>query len=188
MTSFQNFTEDQEKVMAKVLKPFKGFFDLVILDPTLASGDKYKVFGKFNKKKKHLKINPRVFASPDFVDETNGRRMTMLEYVLLHEIAHEIYKTMDGEELAKWNELSGWTMKPANTSDYTNLTIPDDGIMRVSKWYYRKEAEPSFPRWYAKFSPKEDFTDSWAFVYKNLLGRLEGNVGARKIDFINSLD
>jgi len=186
-TNYQGFTEDKEKEIESTIKPFKDFFDLIIMDPTLNTGDKYKVFGKFNKNKGILKVNPRVFVAPDFVDKKSGKRMSMLQYVLLHEIAHGLWKELDEDEVERWQSLSGWTMDPFHKPKYSNLIIPDDGVQKISNWYYLKEAESSFPRWYAKFSPEEQFCDCWAFVYKDLLGRMKGNIGARIINFINEL-
>lgn len=185
MTKLIGFTKNQEDEISKIIKPFIKYFNIIKLDPSLIKDIKYKVFGKYNTKNKILKINPKVFVVSFFKDPISNKKMSVLKYVLLHEVAHSIYKNLTKEQINKWYSISGWTKTPSESELYINLEIPKSG--EKSEWYYKNDAKDSFPRWYAKFSPKEDFTDSFAFIYSGLLGRFGGKKGIEKINFIKSI-
>lgn len=185
---FKNLTEQQEEQIKEILKKYSNFFSLVTLAPELVDNEKYKTFGKYNTSNGELKLNPKVFSANDFEDERTKKRLPMLDYVLLHEVAHDIWKNLGEEGQQQWMQISGWELNPIFKEGKKNLVIPQsDGKQEVSNWYYDQQAEESFPRWYAKKTPKEDFCDSWVFIKRGLIGRFDSDIGKAKINFIEQL-
>lgn len=181
---FVNFSEIQEEQIKEVLDNYQNFFNSIELDPSLNKKDtKFKIFGSYLPSKKVLKLNPKVFVSKGFED--NGKKMSMLEYVLFHEIAHTKWKNLPEDKKQEWYNISGWQLNPTIKENLTNLAIPQEGNKKlISNWYYSNVAEGSFCRWYSRRNPKDDFSDTWVFVKKGLIGRLEGSIGKQKVGFI----
>jgi len=180
---FKNFSEVQEKQIEEILGNYKNFFSLIDLDVSLNNEDtSFKVFGKYNTKTRVLKLNPKVFTAKDF--ESNKNKMSMLQYVIFHEIAHNKWKQLTEEEKQGWYEISNWQLNPTIKEGFVNLAIPQGNKKVISNWYYDQNAEGSFPRWYSRRNPKDDFADCWVFVKEGLDDRLEGNIGKQKIKFV----
>lgn len=187
MTQFRGLTEQQEEQIKDILKKSPNFFSLITLDPTLIKNDKYQTYGKYNPKVKELKLNPKVFMTKDFTDDQSHKLMPMLNYVVLHEVAHDLWNSLPPEKQQEWIDISGWILDPIVKQGLVNLVIPKEKESVRSNWYYDKQAEKSFPRWYSKKSPKEDFCDCYVFIKSGLIGRLEGEIGKQKIHFVEQL-
>jgi len=187
MTKFEGFSTKQQAHIESILGEFdsnfvKENFKKITNDSTMSEqNDKYSEFGRYNKVKNELKLNPRVFIVEDYSD--GKRTMSMLSFILLHEIAHAIDRKMKISNKKEWQKLSGWSEDPIIKKGKKSLVIPRKNGEIQSQWYY-DESKMNFPRWYSAFSPKEDFCDSFAFTFAGLENKFKNQ---NKVEFMKYL-
>ena len=189
MVKYEGFTTKQQEKVEAIINSFsenfinENFKKIVNAQELNDKQDKYATFGSYNLGKKELKINPRVFIVKDYDD--SKRKMSKLAFIILHEVAHAIDRKFKLSMNKDWLKISGWVEDPIIKRGKKNLVIdhPDKEVQ--SQWYFNANNE-DFPRWYSAMSPKEDFCDSFAFVFAGLLGRFKTDVKRKYINQVIS--
>lgn len=188
MAKFEGFSKKEQNQIETILSNFDGNFINETFkkitnshDLNTKNDDKYSIFGKYNINSKELKLNPRVFIVEDYED--GKKKLSKLGFIILHEIAHALDRKYKFSSKEEWEKLSGWVEDPIIKKGKKNLIIPYKNGETQSNWYFDKDKE-DFPRWYSSMNPKEDFCDSFAFIYSGLKNRFKSD---GKIKYINHL-
>jgi len=181
----EGFTPEQsvriEKILAKVPKNIvAGTFSKIAMDADMGDGEKYRAYGRYDSKTKIMMISPKAFKTNQEFDDGKNK-MSKLEHVISHEIAHYIDLNHGISEDPEWLKLSGWSQKP-ETDEHVMMVIPQEGKDNLkSGWYYNKNSD--FPRWYGKRSPRDDFAECFAFYVGGLYDRFKDK---NKLNYIKN--
>lgn len=134
-----------------------------------------------------LYVDDKLFLNTQNIDDPivhkdgSGRTLDRFEHTLYHELGHGLDKMRDNEsQRDPWLSLSGWSKEPFPGG--LKVIISEEGCEDVhGTWFYDSKA--SFPRFYAKQAPWEDYADCFAFY----VGGLKDFLPAAKIKFLDGI-
>jgi len=172
---FEGFDKSQSDRIRNILKKVpdqivRSTFSKIKMDTDMDDGEKYRAYGKYNPKTRIMLISPKAFKTLDEFDDGKNK-MSKLEHCILHEIGHYVDSQKGISKDPKWLQLSGWSDKPTD-EEHVMMVIPQENSQDIhTSWYYKKNAD--FPRWYAKRSPKDDWSECFAFYVGGLYDRFK---------------